>query len=76
MTPEERFVKRVTGSIEELALFFVNEPDETKVVAPLSETRQNLATELTGTFGAEGATQLADRFDAAVVSRRRELLMN
>jgi|BarGraIncu00222A_1022003.scaffolds.fasta_scaffold10112_2 hypothetical protein len=76
MTPEERFVKRVTGSIEELALFFVNEPDETKVVAALSETRQNLATELTGTFGAEGAAQFADRFVTTVIGRRRELLSN
>jgi hypothetical protein len=76
MTPSATFVKRVTGSIEDLAMFFVNEPDEMKVMAMLSQTRENLATELAETFGAEGAALFAERFVATVVGRRRELLVS
>lgn len=77
MTPEEeRFVKRVIGSIEELALFFVNEPDDEIVLAALSRTKASLSIELTELFGAEAAAQFADKFAETVVSRRRELLRN
>jgi hypothetical protein len=75
MTPSATFVKRVTGSIEDLAMFFVNEPEE-KMLAALSEARENLAAELAETFGAEGAVLFADRFVATVIGRRRELLSN
>jgi hypothetical protein len=77
MTPQEkRFIRRLTESIEELALFFINEPDEEIVVAALSRTKATLAVELIEPFGAEAAAQFADKFVATVVSRRRELLMN
>jgi hypothetical protein len=77
MTPEqERFVKRVTDSASMLAGFFVNESDETKVIAALSDTRENLATDLADTFGTEGAALFADKFVETVIGRRRELLSN
>jgi hypothetical protein len=75
MTPSATFVKRVTGSIEDLAMFFVNEPEE-KMLAALSETRENLASELAKTFGAEGAALFAAKFVETVIGRRRELLSN
>jgi hypothetical protein len=75
MTPQMEFAERCAAAAADLAVLYAGEPEE-KMLAALSETRQNLATELTGTFGAEGAAQLADRFVAAVVSRRRELLQN
>jgi hypothetical protein len=75
MTPAERFVKRVTASASMLAEFFANEPDD-QMMAALSETRENLASELAETFGAEGAVLFADRFVATVIGRRRELLSN
>jgi hypothetical protein len=76
MTPaEERFVQRVMASAAMLAEFFANEPEE-KMMAALSETRENLSTELIESFGAEGAALFADKFVATVVSRRRELLQN
>jgi hypothetical protein len=77
MTPQEKlFIGRGVESIEEMARFFVNEPDEEFMLTALSETRQNLAIELTGLFGTEGAAQFADQFVATVVSRRCELLRN
>jgi hypothetical protein len=77
MTPaQEAFVKRVTASASALAEFFANETDETRVIAALSDSRENLTAELTGLFGAEGAAQFADRFVATVIGRRRELLSN
>jgi hypothetical protein len=75
MTPSATFVKRVTGSIEDLAMFFVNEPEE-KVLAALSQTRENLTAELAETFGAEVAAQFAAKFVETVIGRRRELLVN
>jgi hypothetical protein len=76
MTPEEeRFVQRVTASASSLAEFFVNQPEE-MMTAALSDARENLATELAETFGAEGAVLFADRFVATVIGRRRELLSN
>jgi hypothetical protein len=76
MTPAERFVKRVTASASMLAEFFANEPDEDNVIAALSETKANLAAELTETFGAEVAAQFAAKFVETVIGRRRELLSN
>jgi hypothetical protein len=75
MTPSATFVKRVTGSIEDMAMFFVNEPEE-KVLAALSQTRENLTAELAETFGAEVAAQFAAKFVETVIGRRRELLVN
>ena len=76
MTPaEERFVQRVTESASALALFFASQPEE-RMLAALSETRENLALELTEAFGAEGAALFADRFVATVAGRRRELLVS
>jgi hypothetical protein len=46
------------------------------MTAALSETRENLTSELAETFGAEGAVLFADRFVATVIGRRRELLSN
>jgi hypothetical protein len=65
MTPaEERFVRRVTASASMLAEFFANEPDETKVIAALSDSRENLTADLTEAFGAEVAALFAERFVA------------
>jgi hypothetical protein len=76
MTPvEEVFIKRVTASASMMAEFFVNQPEDL-MTAALSETRENLATELTETFGADVAALFADRFVATVIGRRRELLSN
>jgi hypothetical protein len=76
MTPaQEAFVKRVTASASALAEFFVNQPED-MMTAALSEARENLASELAETFGAEGAVLFADRFVATVIGRRRELLSN
>jgi hypothetical protein len=76
MTPaQQAFVKRVTASASALAEFFVNQPEDL-MTAALSEARENLATELAETFGAEGAALFADRFVAIVIGRRRELLSN
>jgi hypothetical protein len=76
MTPaQEAFVKRVTASASALAEFFVNQPED-MMTAALSEARENLASELAETFGAEGAAMFADRFVATVIGRRRELLSN
>ena len=53
MTPaQEAFVKRVTASASALAEFFVNQPED-MMTAALSEARENLASELAATFGAE-----------------------
>jgi hypothetical protein len=77
MTPaEERFIQRVMASASMLAEFFANEPDETKVIAALSDSRENLTAELAETFGAEGAALFAAKFVETVIGRRRELLSN
>jgi hypothetical protein len=76
MTPaQEAFVKRVTASASALAEFFVNRPEEL-MTAALSETQENLASELAETFGAEGAALFAAKFVETVIGRRRELLSN
>jgi hypothetical protein len=74
MTPQ-MFAERCAAVAADLAVLYAGEPEE-KMLAALSQTRQNLAAELTETFGAEVAASFADRFVAAVVSRRRELLLN
>jgi hypothetical protein len=49
MTPaEERFVQRVTESASALAEFFANETEE-KMMAVLSDTRENLTADLAET---------------------------
>ena len=75
MTPAEAFIQRVTASVEDLGLFYSAQPDQ-NVWAALSQTRQNLASELAEVFGAEVAASFADGFVAAVAGRRRELMLN
>ena len=61
MTAEQEFVQHCVGAASKLALFFVNQPED-QMMAALSETRENLAAELTETFGAEGAALFAAKF--------------
>jgi hypothetical protein len=76
MTPaEEVFIKRVTASASMLAEFFASQSEE-QTMSALSETRENLATELAETFGAEVAALFAAKFVETVIGRRRELLSN
>ena len=76
MTPaEERFIQRITASASMLAEFFANETEE-KMMAVLSDTRENLTAELTETFGTEVAALFAAKFVETVIGRRRELLVN
>lgn len=76
MTPaEEQFVQRVTESASALAEFFANETEE-KMMAVLSDTRENLTADLAETFGAEVAALFAAKFVETVIGRRRELLSN
>jgi hypothetical protein len=74
MTPQ-MFAERCAAAAADLALIYAGEPEE-KMLAALSQTRRNLAAELTETFGAEAAAMFADRFVAAIVGRRRQLLLN
>jgi hypothetical protein len=73
MTPQMEFTQRCAAAAADLALLYAGEPEE-KVLAALSETRQNIAAELAETFGAEGAALFAAKFVETVIGRRRELL--
>jgi hypothetical protein len=75
MTPQMEFAQRCAAAAADLALLYAGEPEE-KMLAALSQTRQNLAAELTETFGADVAALFADRFVATVIGRRREFLSN
>jgi hypothetical protein len=72
MTPEAEFIQRSVAAAADLALLFVGEPEE-KMLAALSQTRQNLARELSEAFGVEAAASFADAFVAAVAGHRREI---
>jgi histidine ammonia-lyase len=72
MTTPSEFVGRLVATAAELALFFAGESEE-RMLAALSQTRENLATELSDQFGADTAASIADAFVAAVAGRRREM---
>jgi hypothetical protein len=68
----DQFIDRCVAAAADLALFFVGAPDE-QMLASLHQTRTNLETELSETFGADVAALIAETFCATVIRRRREL---
>jgi K+-sensing histidine kinase KdpD len=72
MTTQAEFAERCAAAAADLALFFVGAPDE-QMLASLQQTRINLETELSETFGAEVATAIAQAFVATVIRHRREI---
>ena len=68
----QEFIDRCVAAAADLALFFVGAPDE-QMLASLRQTRTNLETELSETFGAEVAAAIAEAFVATVIHHRREL---
>jgi hypothetical protein len=75
MTPQMMFAERCAAAAADLALLYAGEPEEL-ITAALSQTRENLASELAETFGAEGAALFAAKFVETVIGRRRELLLS
>ena len=72
MTTQAEFAERCVAAAADLALFFVGAPDE-QMFASLHQTRTNLETELSETFGADVAAAIAAAFVATVIRHRREL---
>jgi hypothetical protein len=72
MTTQAEFAERCAAAAADLALFFVGAPDE-QMLASLHQTRTNLETELSETFGAEVAAAIAQAFVATVIRHRREI---
>jgi hypothetical protein len=68
----DEFINRCVSSAADLALLFVGEPYD-KMFAALCQTRENLSSELSASFGPEVALLIAEAFVAAVVGRKAEL---
>jgi hypothetical protein len=66
------FIERLAAAVADLALFFCGEPDD-RMHAALRQTRMNLETKLSETFGAETAARIAQAFVTAVTRRKAEI---
>ena len=66
------FIERCVASASDLSLLFVGESEE-RMLAALSETKENLKMGLAEYFGAEVAALVAEAFVTAVVRQKAEL---
>ena len=66
------FINRLRDEAANLALFFLNEPEE-KMLSSLEQTRSNLEAEIATILGAELAAAIAEAFVGAVAGHRREM---
>jgi hypothetical protein len=66
------FIGRLRDEAANLALFFLNEPEE-KMLAALEQTRSNLEAEIAPILGAEMAAAIAAAFVTVVARHRREI---
>jgi hypothetical protein len=72
MTTQAEFAERCAAAAADLALFFVDAPDD-QMLAALYQVRADMEAKLVTTFGADVAALVAQAFVAAVVGHRREI---
>ena len=68
----QELIDRLRDEAANLALFFLNEPEE-KMRSALEQTRHNLEAEITPILGAQTAAAVAEAFVGAVAGHKRQL---
>jgi hypothetical protein len=71
----DEFINNCVASAASLAQWFVGVPEQ-EMIGTLYQVRANIRADLAEKFGPDVAAVISEAFVAAVVSRRRELLLN